>query len=140
MEVVNIETLEIINYDDDVYECSVCGFYFTSESFKNEDQERQSRTNCVSCYHMEFEDMKALKIKTKERKKSYEYCKALRDHSKKLQFESECISTEKLIKMLQELPKNSKIHITDFEFYDKIQKDVNDTFSIGICDTEKYVY
>ena len=55
------KTLAVMYYDrQKEIICSVCYEPKPKESYRNEGQEHQSRTNCVSCYEMKSDAMKAL--------------------------------------------------------------------------------
>lgn len=125
--VIDIKTLSLIQVPATWIQCSVCGVYHSPSEYRKPDQEKQSRTNCTSCYNMQWDDMQDLKQRTADRFKSREY-KAVADYLKTgMTYKRNSISVEDMIYMLQKLPANSRLIMTQGGYYaDGVLADIHD--------------
>lgn len=116
-KVIDLNKLEIIEINDNLYECSCCGNYHTIEKYMNKDEKQRSRTNCTDCYNTKYEKMLKIKENTKKVKVSRKY----KDLQKKKQIleevENYSMKVEDLIKELQKLPEGSKVAIEQEGYY-----------------------
>lgn len=109
--VFDVNTVSMIEVPDDYKKCSVCGKWCEWNSFKNEDEEKQSRNNCRDCYNMPWEEMKELKIITLEKFKSPAVRKFLAREVRKKEFFHNSISVQDMIEALKTLPKDARIYV-----------------------------
>ena len=106
---------ELRDIPNDYICCSVCGGYFSPDHFRKAGEDRQSRTNCTSCYNLPWEDMQKLKEETKQLVKSNSYKnKKIREL---LRAESESITVEDMIEKLSKLPAGSRLLVTQEGYY-----------------------
>lgn len=115
--VIDIETLSIIDVDDSFIECTVCGQYKQPESYRNADQEMQSRTNCRECYNLPTEEFRDKKSEIIELKKSNAYTNKVRQLREQQRIKNNSISVEEMIASLEKLPAGSRLVVTQEGYY-----------------------
>lgn len=116
--VIDVNTFSHKQVPKNWIECSVCGEYYQPESYRKEDETHQTRTNCEVCYNMPYEEMKDLGVRINyEVKKSRRYLNAVMSLRNIINYENNSISVEDMIKYLSELPKNSRLVITQEGYY-----------------------
>lgn len=115
--VIDICSFEHISVPENWIECSVCGEYHPPESYRKNDEEKQSRTNCVSCYNMPFQEMKDLEEFVAKRKKSELYRISVKQFQTKINYISNSISVEDMIAALQQLPTGARLVVTQEGYY-----------------------
>lgn len=125
---LNTFTFTVIEVPDDYIQCSVCGVWKDPIAYRNTGEERQSRTNCEVCYNMPYEEMKVLKEETNLVFRESLYQTVLR-RAKELNRETQrqnekfasSIPVQELIEILQKLPADSRIAITQEGFYSECE-------------------
>jgi len=115
--VIAIKTLSPIKVPQEWIQCSVCGEYSSPTEYRKPDQENQSRTNCTSCYEMQWNDMKALQQRTADIMKSWQYINVCNELKMGVTYKRSSISVEDMIYMLQKLPANSRLIMTQEGYY-----------------------
>lgn len=115
--VFDLHSISMIEVPYDYKECSVCGKWCEGDSFKKEDEEAQSRSNCRDCYMMPWEDMKKLKIMTLEKYKSAAVRNFLSREIEKRNFFHNSISVQEMIEALQSLPKDARLYMKQDGYY-----------------------
>ena len=115
--VIDIKTMTLIQVPDQWIQCSVCGEYHSPAAYRKPDQEKQSRTNCTSCYEMQWNDMKALEQQTFDIMKSWAYTNVRNKLKMVIAYKRNSISVEYMIAELQKLPANSRLVMTQEGFY-----------------------
>lgn len=99
------------NYD----ECSVCGIFHPPESFRNEDQQSKSRTNCKSCYEAPSDQWNQIEQEKERHKEARNKLIQEENHIETVMVNS--VSVEALIHLLEQLPKDARIAITQSGYY-----------------------
>ena len=122
--VVDLNTFTIIEVPDDYIQCSVCSIWKDPVSYRNAGEERQSRTNCDECRHMPYEEMKALKEETNLILRGSEGKKLLimaallnKETRRRNERFARSIPVQELIEILQKLPADSRVAITEEGYY-----------------------
>jgi len=95
-------------------QCSVCGGYFDPSVFKNEDEDHQSRMNCVTCYNLSREEMSFIKTETEMFQTSTEYYK-LKSKLKDTLHRESFLSREEMVNYIMSFSDDAKFERIDFD-------------------------
>jgi hypothetical protein len=113
-----IELLEIKQVPKNFIGCSVCGKFKDPSEYRKPDHKHQSRTNCIDCYNMGWDEMQKLKKEIEKLKKSHEYRVLsiqfrvfINSYSKQELIDRIKSNHEEVIKKLEDLPDNALIDI-----------------------------
>ena len=96
-----MQLMDIVSVPDDYERCSVCGKWASVESFNNDDTKRRTRTNCVNCFLMPYDDMKALKEETQNLYNSPVYKEKSRRFAKESELRASGITKDVLVSRVE---------------------------------------
>lgn len=115
--VVDLDAKAMIEVPSDSIRCSVCGKWKAPSHYRNEGDTDQSRTNCTACYSMDWADMQALKVKTKERMVGHDIWVLTKQLEKERDLRIYSTPVQTLIAALQKLPSNARVCMTQDGYY-----------------------
>lgn len=116
-KVFDIETLSMIEVPEDYIRCSICKKWKAPVEYCRNKDGKQTRTNCESCYMMDFDEMKSLSKRTRKILYSEGVQRILREESDKKAYYENSIPVEMMIEYLQSLPKNSRLFVGQSGYY-----------------------
>lgn len=116
-KVFDIETMSMIEVPEDYIRCSICKKWKPPVEYCRNKDGKQTRTNCESCYMMDFDEMKRLGNTTNKILQSEGVQRVLRIESNKKAYYENSIPVEMMIEYLQSLPKNSRLFVGQSGYY-----------------------
>lgn len=75
------------------------------------------RTNCVDCYNLPMEEMKALDVATKSIKMSFDYRAAVKAFKIECSYFGNSVSVKEMIAALKKLPKDARLFVGQEGYY-----------------------
>lgn len=135
---------EVIQVPDDFIECSVSGEWHPPSSFRDANENHQSRTNCEWTYRLSSTSMANLKAATEKAKNSVAYRTLLNQLKKDREALESSIPIQQMIDDLLELQKefpDARVCVTQDGYYadgqfgwigiEPVKSNVANLFSIG---------
>jgi len=116
-KVFDIETLSMIEVPEDYIRCSICKKWKPPVEYCRNKDGKQTRTNCESCYMMDFDEMKRLGSATKKILYSEKAQRILKEEADKQAYYENSVPVETMIEYLQSLPKNSRLFVEQSGYY-----------------------
>ena len=116
-KVFDIETLSMIEVPEDYIRCSICKKWKPPVDYCRNKDGKQTRTNCESCYMMDFDEMKSLESATKKILYSEKAQRILKEEFDKKEYYENSVPVETMIEYLQSLPKNSRLFVEQSGYY-----------------------
>lgn len=112
---INPSTLQVENYDDSHYCCSVCHQYYPVESYCRDGVGPRCRTNCESCYNLPVAEWDILKQKIEENLKSSTYYLISSNLREYLRLQNCGTDAHEFANRLLKLPKGSVIYVKEYQ-------------------------
>lgn len=116
-KVFDLTTLTFIEVPEDYIRCSICEKWKPPVEYCRTKSGKQTRTNCESCYMMDFDEMKRLGRTTHKILQSEGVQRILRIEADKKAYYENSIPVEMMIEYLQSLPKNSRLFVGQSGYY-----------------------
>lgn len=116
-KVFDIETMSFVEVPDNYIKCSICKKWKAPVEYCRNKDGKQTRTNCESCYMMDFDEMKSLGSATDKILNSEWVRRIRREESDKKEYYENSVPVEMMIEYLQSLPKNSRLFVGQSGYY-----------------------
>lgn len=137
MNMIKVRELNAIREIPQNYmKCTICQTYHAPESYRNEDQQHQSRTNCFSCYTGKSAEWDAITAEAERLEKLP--LPEWDNHRRAVAIKDNTISVEEMIEALKSLPAGSRLAVVqggnyaegEFASVFKPQKDSKENYYI----------